>query len=141
MRMAAKILTAYISPLKRMKTPLIYSSHIQMSHFTQGIYNLHNFIYQCVTLLPVEIRLFHEFWGKHSKDPCMGDCDVMRFIVIEIEASPQVSNFTSSSVLPWKKSNLVFSKAKVKASVQSFCFKFILGPLEPMQSAVGPSSC
>ena len=43
--------------------------------------------------------------------------------------------------LPWKKSNLVLSKAKAKASVQSFCFMLKLSPSEPMQPALGPSSC
>ena len=34
-------------------------------------------------------------------------------------------------ILLWKKSNLVFIKAKTKASVQSFCVTLELSPLEP----------
>ena len=45
------------------------------------------------------------------------------------------------SILPWKKSNLAFSEAKTKASVQSFCFTLKLSLLEPTQSATGSYKC
>ena len=49
-----------------------------------------------------------------------------------------VSTFPSLSILPWKKSNLVLSKAKAKASVMSFCFILKLSPWELTQSAADP---
>ena len=34
--------------------------------------------------------------GKRSKDPCTGDCNVARFIRVEIEAAPWVSSVPSA---------------------------------------------
>ena len=76
-------------------------------------------------------------WGKPSEDPRMEDCDVAKFIWVEI--CPQVSNFQYLSVSSWKKCSRVFSNAKTKASVRSFWFILKLNPSEPALSAVGPS--
>ena len=70
-----------------------------------------------------EMRLFHGIVRTASKDPCMGDGGVARwFIQVEIEAAAWVSSVPSLSVPLWRKSNGVFSKAKMKASVQ-FLFR------------------
>ena len=51
----------------------------------------------------------------------MGDCGVAWFICVEIEDALYVSNVLFPCAPPYKKSNLVLSKTKTKASVQSFC--------------------
>ena len=71
-------------------------------------------------LLLLEIRIFHWIMRKAFQTLYTEDCDVARFIQVMI--FPWVSNFPSPSIPPWKKSNCVFSKAKTKAKVQSFCF-------------------
>ena len=86
-------------------------------------------------MLSVEVRLSVGSWGKYFKDPHTGDCDVARSIRVEIQAAPWVFNVPSPSFLLWKKSNSVFSKAKTKAKVHSFCFILKLSPSEPLLSA------
>ena len=53
------------------------------------------------------------------EDPGTGECGVARFIQVEIEGCTCVPSLSAS---PWKRSSCVFSKARTKASVQSFCF-------------------
>ena len=64
--------------------------------------------------------------GEHFTDPCMGVCGMARFI--QVEGCPCAP---SLSAPPWKKLICVLSKAKTKASVQSFCVISKVGPLEP----------
>ena len=70
---------------------------------------------------------------KHFTDPCARDCDMARFIWV---AGYFCVPFLS--VPPWRKYNGVFSKAKTKASVQSFWFILKLSASAPAQSAAGP---
>ena len=71
--------------------------------------------------------------GKHSQDPRLGDCGVAKwFIRVEICPGFPISHL---SILPQNKSYCVLSKAKTKASVQSFCISLKLSPLKPMPSA------
>ena len=63
------------------------------------------------------------------------------FTHVEIEAAPWVCNVPSPSTPPWKKSNLVFSKADTKASVQSFCSILKYSPAQRLVSLVCVSSC
>ena len=93
-----------------------------------------------LNMLSGEMRLSTTSWEKHSKDPCMGGCSVAKFIWVEIEADPWVSNFTSPSVLPWNKLNLVLSKAKIKTSVQNFSFMLKLSLFGAHADAMGPGS-
>ena len=86
-------------------------------------------------LVSMEIRLFHKITSKAHQDPHVGDRGVVWFICVEIEAVPWVSSVPSSSVLRYKKSNCVLSKAKTEASVQSFFFILNLSPLEPVVAA------
>ena len=97
------------------------------------------FIYSCWSCCLWKLGSSTGSQGKHSKDSPTGDCGVAR--IIQVQLCPLVSRVPSPSVLPWKKSNRVLSKAKTKASVQSFCFILKLSPSEPTRSAVGPHGC
>ena len=70
-------------------------------------------------------------------DPCMRDCGIVKSIWVEKEGCPWVPNVSSVSILPYRNYNLVFIKAKTKASVHSFCFIIKLSPLGPARSAMG----
>ena len=76
--------------------------------------------------------------GKHSKDPYMRECDVTRFMLVEIEAALSVLNVPSLSILPWKKSNCLLSKAKTKVKTQSFCFILKLSSFGAYVVCCGP---
>lgn len=76
-------------------------------------------------LVVSEKQLFHESSRKAIKD---ADCDVARRFIYDVKSTEFASwlpNVPSLSVLPWKKSKLVFNKAK---TVPRFLFKI---PWEP----------
>lgn len=77
---------------------------------------------------------------KHSGDPCMGVCGMVRFILGgNKKAAPRFPiSHIHSFIPPWKKSSLVFIKPKTKTNVQRFCAILKLSPLGPTQSAAGP---
>ena len=70
---------------------------------------------------------------KYFTEPHTGGYGLARFFWVDI--CPWVSNVPSPSVLPWKKSNYVLSKAKTKARVQNFCLTLKLSLPEPVWSA------
>ena len=85
-----------------------------------------------VCLLLVEIRLSHSSTTKHSKEPTHGGLWWGMVYLCRDRGCPLgFSHAPSPSVSPWKKLNHVLSKAKTKASVQSFCFIIKLSLLEP----------
>ena len=50
-------------------------------------------------------------------------------------------NIPSLFVLPYKRSNLVFNKARIKATAQSLCYMFKYSPVQCQASLVCVSSC
>lgn len=81
-----------------------------------------------ILVLRVEVVFFHRIQRKAFHGPMRGRLCAARFIWMEIEA---VAWVPPSLVQPWRKSNPIFSKAKIKASGQSICFILRLSPLEP----------
>lgn len=53
-----------------------------------------------------------------------------------MELNSWVSNVTYSSVLPWKKSNLVSSKERIKATTQSLHYILRSSPVQDLASLV-----
>ena len=120
--------------LERSLHPVAHQRAERPSHLKPAAKGHSKFRALPVSLLPVPVVSLHGNLEKHSEDQCVGDCGVARFIRIKIEGCPWISNVSSLSILPQKKTNLVFIKTKTKASVQCPCFILKLGPSEPMWS-------
>ena len=84
-------------------------------------------------VLPVGNRVLSESQGKHSRDPCMGGCGVVRFILGENRRLRSGPQYLISSVSPLRKSNPVFFRLRNMASVQRFC---AMPKVSPFQSLV-----
>lgn len=66
--------------------------------------------FHIIASLLVQIVFFHGSQGKHSERPPMGGCGGVRFIWVEIEGRPQVSNVSPPSIAPWKKLKLISNR-------------------------------
>ena len=97
-------------------------------------------VWHTVGVLLVESRLSHMITRKAFQGPMNGRLWCGKVFSGKNRSCSCVSNVPSLSILLWKKSSVTLSKAKAKASIQSFCFVLKLSPSEPIQSATVPSS-